>query len=55
LILLVAVAANCGSYNEAYGTLGGVIGFLVWLWITNIAILIGASVYAGLKPPSRRT
>ena len=31
--------ANFGSYNETYGSLGGVIVFLVWLWITNNAIL----------------
>jgi membrane protein len=34
--------ANFGSYNKTYGSLGGVIGFLVWLWISNIAILLGA-------------
>lgn len=30
---------NFGSYNKIYGSLGGVTGFLVWLWISNIAIL----------------
>ncbi|NXY95429.1 YihY/virulence factor BrkB family protein [Streptomyces sp. BR123] len=34
-------AANFGSYNKTYGTLAGVIVFLVWLWITNLAILLG--------------
>ncbi|MFF3500552.1 YihY/virulence factor BrkB family protein [Streptomyces sp. NPDC003247] len=34
-------AANFASYNKTYGTLAGVIVFLVWLWITNIAILLG--------------
>src|SRR3954466_13356614 len=31
-----------GSYNKTYGSLGGVIIFLTWLWITNIIILLGA-------------
>ena len=38
--------ANFGSYNKTYGTLGGIIGFLVWLWITNQAILLGAQLNA---------
>jgi membrane protein len=33
--------ANFGSYDKTYGTLGGVIGVLVWLWITNVALLLG--------------
>ncbi|MEU6117814.1 YhjD/YihY/BrkB family envelope integrity protein [Streptomyces sp. NPDC047117] len=32
---------NFSSYNKTYGTLAGVIIFLVWLWITNLAILLG--------------
>ena len=38
--------ANFGSYNKTYGTLAGVIVFLVWLWITNVAILLGAEFNA---------
>lgn len=38
--------ANFGSFNKTYGTLGGVIIFLVWLWITNVAILLGAEINA---------
>jgi membrane protein len=41
--------ANFASYNETYGSLGGVIVFLVWLWISNIAILLGAEFNAELE------
>ena len=37
------------SYNKTYGALGGVIVFLVWLWITNIALLLGAELNAELE------
>jgi membrane protein len=45
--------ANFGSYNKTYGSLGGVIGFLVWLWISNIAILLGAEFDAELTRSQR--
>lgn len=47
LVWIVASAAfafyvaNFGSYNKTYGTLAGIIVFLVWLWITNLSLLIG--------------
>jgi membrane protein len=41
--------ANFGSYNKTYGALGGVITFLVWLWISNIAVLLGAEFNAELE------
>ncbi|MYS94896.1 YihY family inner membrane protein [Streptomyces sp. SID5464] len=33
--------ANFASYNKTYGTMAGVIVFLIWLWVTNLAILLG--------------
>ena len=38
--------ANFGSYNKTYGTFGGIISFLVWMWISNLAILLGAEINA---------
>jgi membrane protein len=38
--------ANFGSYNKTYGTLAGVIVFFVWMWITNVAVILGAELNA---------
>jgi membrane protein len=55
--------ANFGSYNETYGALAGPIVFLVWLWISNIMVLLGAefnaelersrAIEAGMRPPDK--
>jgi membrane protein len=47
--LFAAYVANFGSYNKTYGALTSVIVFLIWLWITNIAILLGAELNAELE------
>jgi membrane protein len=41
--------ANFANYNKTYGALGGVIAFLVWLWISNMAIMLGAELDAELE------
>ena len=41
--------ASFASYNKTYGALGGVIVFLVWLWISNIAVLLGAELNAEVE------
>src|SRR5947208_10567226 len=41
--------ANFSSYNKTYGALAAVIVFLVWLWISNIAVLLGAEFNAELE------
>lgn len=41
--------ANFGNYNRTYGALAGVIIFLLWIWITNLALLFGAELDAELE------
>lgn len=48
-VLFGVYVANFSSYNKTYGTLGGVIVFLLWLWITNLALLFGAELDAELE------
>jgi membrane protein len=55
--------SNFASYNKTYGALAGPIVFLVWLWISNVMILLGAefnaelergrAIEAGMQPPDK--
>jgi len=38
--------SNFGTYNETYGSLGAVIGFMVWMWLSAITVLLGAELDA---------
>ncbi|MEO5876560.1 MAG: YihY/virulence factor BrkB family protein, partial [Streptosporangiaceae bacterium] len=58
LALLIWLAASAGfafyvsafeSYNKTYGSIAGLIVFLVWLWISNVALLLGAELNAELE------
>jgi membrane protein len=42
-------AANFGSYNETYGSLGAVIGFMTWIWLSSIIVLLGAEINAEME------
>jgi membrane protein len=45
---------NFGSYNETYGSLGAIIGFMTWLWLSNIVILVGAKLNAETEHQTAR-
>ncbi len=46
--LFVVYVSHLSSYNKTYGALAGIVIFLVWLWLSNIAVLLGAEVNAEL-------
>jgi membrane protein len=46
--LFALYVAFFASYNKTYGSLAGIVIFLVWLWLTNIALLLGAEINAEL-------
>lgn len=52
--LFALYVANFGSYNKTYGALGGVIVFLVWLWLSNLVLLLGAEINAELERATRK-
>jgi membrane protein len=41
--------ANFGSYNETYGSLGAIIGFMTWIWISSVVVLVGAEINAEVE------
>jgi len=47
--LFAVYAANFSSYSRTYGALASVIAFLVWLWLSNLALLLGAQLDSELE------
>jgi membrane protein len=47
-------AANFGSYDETYGSLGAAIGFMTWTWLSCIVVLFGAELNAELEHQTAR-
>ena len=41
--------ASFGSYNKTYGSLGAVVGFMTWIWISMIVVLLGAKLNAEME------
>jgi membrane protein len=48
-VLFSWYTANFGSYNATYGSLGAVIGFMTWLWISATVVLLGAELDAEME------
>jgi membrane protein len=47
-------AANFGHYNQTYGSLGAIIGFMVWIWLSVAVILIGGELDAAFENHRRK-
>ncbi|MEL6752043.1 MAG: YihY/virulence factor BrkB family protein [Pseudomonadota bacterium] len=59
LVIVVSVGfsfyvSNFGSYNATYGSLGALIGFLTWIWIMMIVLIMGAELNAEMEHQTRR-
>jgi membrane protein len=48
-VLFSWYVANFGSYNETYGSLGAVIGFMTWIWLSTVVVLLGAEINAEVE------
>jgi membrane protein implicated in regulation of membrane protease activity len=53
-VLFSWYASNFGNFDATYGSLGAVIGFMTWLWISAIVVLIGAELDAELEHQTMR-
>jgi membrane protein len=53
-VLFSWYAENFASYNKTYGSLGAVIGFMVWLWLSIVVVLLGAELDAALEGRTAR-
>jgi len=53
-ILFSWYAANFGSYNKTYGSLGAAIGFMTWIWLSSIVVLLGAELDAEMEHQTAR-
>jgi membrane protein len=53
-VLFSWYAANFGSYNQTYGSLGAVIGFMIWLWLSTTIVLVGGELDAEMEHQTTR-
>jgi membrane protein len=53
-LLFSFYVAHFGSYNKTYGSLGAVVGFMTWIWISSIIVLMGAEINAELEQQTER-
>ena len=43
-VLFSWYVAHFGSYNRTYGSLGAIMGFMTWIWISLVVVLVGAKL-----------
>ena len=53
-VLFSFYVSHFGSYNETYGSLGAVIGFMTWIWISTTIVLTGAEINAEMEHETTR-
>jgi membrane protein len=53
-MLFAWYAEHFGSYNKTYGSLGAAIGFMTWIWLSTIVILVGAELDAEMEHQTAR-
>jgi len=53
-VLFSWYVANFGSYNKTYGSLGAIIGFMTWIWLSIIVVLVGAKLNAEMEHQTAR-
>ena len=46
--------ANFGNYNKTYGSLGAIVGFMTWMWLSMVVVLVGAKLNSELEWRLRR-
>jgi membrane protein len=47
-------AANFGTFNKTYGSLGAVVGFMLWIWVSSIVVLLGGKLNAEIEHQTAR-
>jgi membrane protein len=47
-------AANFGTFNKTYGSLGAIIGFMIWMWLSTIVVLVGGKLNAEIEHQTAR-
>jgi membrane protein len=53
-VLFSWYVANFGSYNKTYGSLGAIVGFMTWIWISVVVVMLGAKLDAEMEHQTAR-
>ena len=48
-VLFAWYVRNFGHYDEMYGNLGAVVGFLTWIWLSLVVLLLGAEINSEIE------